>query len=510
MNSMQTTPRIHSITGLKALFNPASVALIGASTTFGKWGQLIASNIIAGGYKGKIYPVNPGYQEMFNLPVFGHINDIPGPVDLAFIITPATTVPAVLKACGEKGVKGTVIITSGFSETGEEGKALEREIARMGQETGMFIIGPNTMGIISPYAELFATGSHSRPRPGPVAFVSQSGNLGNQLTHWAEQQGIGISLFLGSGNEAMITCPDYLEYLESDPRTNIIMLYIESVGHGGRFMEVATRVNQKKPVIVLKGGRTEAGRKAAASHTGSMSGEDAIFRGACQQAGILNARVPSELLNLSAGFSSLPLPKGNRVGIVTLGGGWGVVTADQCNDRGLVVPPIPESIVGAIGCHLPPFWSRGNPVDLVGTRNLDAPIVAMEELMKWDGVDAVMVLGIVGRDEFVHLLIQSTRECDPGTSAAFLDQIKALSRHYEETLITKIAEFMETYDKPILGVSLARTDSGTVRPVPGRRYSGVFYQTPETAVNVLARMVEYGSRFRFRSVNPHPGRGTQN
>jgi len=291
-----------------------------------------------------------------------------------------------------------VIITSGFSESDQAGKALEQEIVRIGQKKEMFIIGPNTMGIIAPYADLFATGAHSRPRKGSVAFISQSGNLGNQLTHWADQQGIGISLFVGSGNEAMITCPDYLEYLEHDPHTRIIILYIESVGHGGRFMEVATRVNRKKPVIILKGGTTEAGRTAAASHTGSMSGEDAIFRGACRQAGILNARVPSELLNLSAGFSSLPLPKGNRVGIVTLGGGWGVVTADQCNDRGLVVPPIPNHMVEAIGRHLPPFWSKGNPVDLVGTRDLDAPIVAMQELAKWDGVDAVMVLGDVGRD----------------------------------------------------------------------------------------------------------------
>ncbi|MFO7601665.1 MAG: CoA-binding protein [Candidatus Desulfacyla sp.] len=491
---MKHTTDNQRITGLDTLFNPGSVALVGASTTFGKWGQLIASNIIAGGYRGRIFPVNPGYKEMFGLPAFEQIGNIPDPVDLAFIITPAKTVPSVLEACGRKGIKGAVIITSGFSESDQAGRDLEKEIVAIGQAKGIYIIGPNTMGIIAPYADLFATGAHSRPRKGSVAFISQSGNLGNQLTHWADQQGIGISLFVGSGNEAMITCPDYLEYLEHDPHTRIIILYIESVGHGGRFMEVATRVNRKKPVIILKGGTTEAGRTAAASHTGSMSGEDAIFRGACRQAGILNARVPSELLNLSAGFSSLPLPKGNRVGIVTLGGGWGVVTADQCNDRGLVVPPIPNHMVEAIGRHLPPFWSKGNPVDLVGTRDLDAPIVAMQELAKWDGVDAVMVLGVVGRDEFVHSLIQSTRDADPEISPEFLDQIKAMSRHFEELFISKMVEFMEAYEKPIIGVSLARTDSGTVRPVTGRRYSGVFYQTPETGVNVLARMVAYGRR----------------
>ena len=488
---MKTTKQGHLISDLEKMFHPKTIALVGASTTFGKWGQLISSNIIAGGYKGRILPVNPQKEKMFGLPVFGRIGDISDHVDLAFIITPARTVPTVLQACGEKGVTGAVIITSGFSETDHAGKDLEKEIVNIGREKGIRVVGPNTMGIIAPYADLFATGSHSRPRKGSVAFISQSGNLGNQLTHWAQQQGIGLSLFVGSGNEAMIACPDYLEYLEQDPQTQIIMLYIESVGMGPHFMKVATRVNQKKPVIVLKGGRTEAGRSAAASHTGSMSGEDTIFRGACRQAGILNAHVPSELLNLSAGFSSVPLPRGNRVGIVTLGGGWGVVTADECNERGLIVPSIPDHIIEAIDRYLPPFWSRGNPVDLVGSRDLDAPLVAVEELLKWDGIDAVMILGIVGRDEFVRLLIQSSRTADPDMSPEFLEQIEGMSRHYEETFVKKMIEFMEMYEKPVIGVSMATTEKGTVRPVPGRRYAGVFYQTPETGVNVLARMVEY-------------------
>jgi acyl-CoA synthetase (NDP forming) len=202
-------------------------------------------------------------------------------------------------------------------------------------------------------------------------------------------------------------------------------------------------------------------------------------------------RFPTELLDLSAGFSSLPLPKGNRVGIVTLGGGWGVVTADECNLRGLSVPDIPESIIETIGRYLPPFWSRGNPVDLVGTRDLDIPIVAVEELLKWEGIDAVISLGIVGRLELVRSLIDSTREVDASISSGFLDQMSTLSQEYERNFIAKMADLMETYEKPVIGVSLANTNEGTVRPVAGKRYSGVFYQTPENAVNVLARMVDY-------------------
>ena len=477
--------------GLEAVFEPKSVAVIGASSTFGKWGQLILSNIVAGRFPGKVFPVNPKHELLFGLPAYRQIAEIRDPVDLVFITTPADTVPDILEACGQKGVKGVVVITSGFSETGSAGKRLELRIADICEKNNLLLVGPNTMGIICPYAGLFATGSHARPRKGSVAFISQSGNLGNQLIHWAEQQGIGISLFVGSGNEAMVTCTDYLEYLESDPQTNIIILYLETVGNGRHFLDVAKRINRKKPIMVLKGGRTEAGRKAAASHTGSMSGEDSIFKAVCLQSGILDVSVPSELLDLSAGFSSLPLPKGNRVGIVTLGGGWGVVTADACNQRGLLVPSLPDRIIQTVGKYLPPFWSRGNPVDLVGTRDLDIPIVAVEELLKWDGIDAVISLGIVGRVEFVRLLVQSTRQVESPIASEFLDQMDEFSQEYEKKYVATMVDLMETYGKPIIGVSLAKTGEGVVRPVAGKRYSGVFYQTPENAVNVLSRMVAY-------------------
>ena len=479
------------VSGLEAVFRPKSVAVIGASVTFLKWGQMILSNIVAGKFQGKVFPVNPKEKVMYGLPVYGRVQDIPEPVDLAFIMTPAKTVPGILMGCGEKGVKGVVLISSGFSETDEAGKILEREIANICREKGLTLVGPNTMGIICPYADLFATASHTMPRKGSVAVVAQSGNLGVQLIHWAEQQRVGVSFFVGSGNEALITCSDYLEYLEHDSHTHSIILYVESVGEGRRFLEVAGRVNRKKPVILLKGGRTKAGRIAAASHTGSLSGDDSIFRASCRQAGLLNVSMPSELLDLSAGFSSLPLPKGNRVGIVTLGGGWGVVTADSCNEKGLEVPDIPDAIIDTIGKYLPEFWSKGNPVDLVGSRDRNVPVVAVEELLKWDGIDAVISLGIVGRLGLARRLVQSTRKVDASASSEFLDKVEMLSQEYEQEYISRIVELMETYGKPVVGVSLTNTDEGTVRPVAGKRYNGVFYQTPESAVNVLSRMVAY-------------------
>lgn len=482
---------VEKVSALDQVFHPTSVAVVGASSTFGKWGQMILTNIIGGGFKGKIFAVNPKKGRICSLPVYGSVKEIPEPIDLVFITVPASGVPEVLEQCGRKGVKGAVVISSGFSETDAEGKRLEQELLTICRNYGIKLIGPNTMGIISPYAELFATGVHSRPGPGSVAFISQSGNMGNQLIHWARQQGIGISLFVGSGNEAMLGCTDYLEYLEQDPNTRIIMLYLENVGDGRRFLDVASRVNYEKPIILLKGGRTQAGISAAASHTGAMGGEFRIFEAACRQCGVINVDAPAELLDLSAGFSSLPLPKGNRVGIVTLGGGWGVVTADKCNESGLAVPPIPDEIIKVIGRYLPPFWSKGNPVDLVGTRDLEVPVVAVEELLKYDGIDAVITMGFVGRHELVSLLIETTREVDEEAAGWFLDQVESLSQRYEDDYVANMVELMEKYGKPVIGVSLTMSEKGTVRPVKGKRYSGVFYQTPEDAVNVLSKMVVY-------------------
>lgn len=477
--------------GVNAVLDPRSVAVIGASSTFGKWGQLIMSNIVAGRFQGKVFPVNPGKETVYGLPAYEDIRNIPDDVDLAFITIPSETVPAILEACGEKGVKAVVLITSGYREIGEEGRRLERDMVDICRKLGLLLVGPNTMGIIRPYVSLFATGSHTRPREGNVAFVAQSGNLGVQLIRWAEQQGIGISLFVGSGNEAMANSTDYLEALENDPHTGIITLYVESVGDGRRFMEVAGRIARKKPIILLKGGRTEPGRMAAVSHTGSMSGEDSFFRAACSQTGVLNVRMPSELLDLSAGFSSLPLPRGNRVGIVTNGGGWGVVTADECSEKGLEVPDIPEHIIEIMDEYLPPFWSRGNPLDLVGTRDRTVPLVAVEELLKWDGIDAVISLAFIGRHGLTRSLIRSIGDIDSSASPEFLGQLDKSGLEFEKEYIARIAELMELYEKPVIGVSLTKTDEGTVRPVAGRRYNGVFYETPEDAVNVLARMAAY-------------------
>ncbi|MBI4775328.1 MAG: CoA-binding protein [Deltaproteobacteria bacterium] len=490
--------RANGFSRLDTLFHPRSVAVVGASSGIRKWGYLILCNILAGGYTGAVYPINPKETNICGLPCFRSLRDVPGTVDLVLITTPANTAPDVLKECTEKGVGGVVLISSGFSETDDRGKQIERDIVDLCQEHELPLVGPNTMGIISTHSDLYATGAHARPRKGSIAFVSQSGNLGVQLMHWATGQGIGISLFIGSGNEGFLNSTDFLEYLESDPATRTIIMYLEGIEDGRRFVQVARRVSREKPIIALNGGRTDSGKMAAASHTGSMAGSTRVFNAACRQAGVLLARKPSELLDLSMGFSSLPLTPGNRVGIVSLGGGWGVVTCDACREAGLEIPPLPEHIVKKIDRHLPPFWSRANPIDLVGTLDMQAPIVAVEELVKWDGIDAVICLGIIGRKKLAQLQMDSTRKMNPEVTGRMLDDVMEAISDYEAKYAEHLLRLMEAYHKPIVGVSLAPTGEGSQFQLEGCDYSGVFFPTPESAVNVLAQMArrrQYLNRF---------------
>ncbi|MDX2452913.1 acetate--CoA ligase family protein, partial [Desulfosarcina sp.] len=380
-------PAIH------ALFYPRSVAFIGASSQMGKWGHMLICNVISGGFQGQVYAVNPKGGLIAGKPAFKTVSEIPGEVDLAVVTVPAAGIIDLIPQLKTKGIKNMVLITSGFGETGVDGKTLERELVEEAREAGILILGPNTMGICNPHINFFCTGTAVHPRAGSTAVVAQSGNMGTQLLAFAEAQGIGIRAFSGSGNEAMITIEDYMEGFEVDELTRTVMLYIESVKQGRRFFESACRVSHKKPIVLLKGGQTQAGNRAAASHTGAMASDTRLFDAVCRQAGIVKVDLPMELLDLSAAFSSLPLPQGNRVAIMTLGGGWGVVTADLCDQFGLDVPELSPELIVRIDQILPPYWSRSNPIDLVGENDLSVPLTVMEALLQWEACDAVINLG---------------------------------------------------------------------------------------------------------------------
>ncbi len=477
---------------LGPMFYPHSVAFIGASGTIGKWGHILPTNVLAGGFEGEIYLVNPKGGTMIGREVYTSLEDVPGKIDLAVVTVPGKYVFDLLPQCAAKGIKSMVLVASGFSETGAEGRKLEEDLVREARKHDVLILGPNTMGICNPHDRFFCTASHIWPRKGSTVLVSQSGNMGNQLLAFAEQEDIGIRAFSGSGNEAMITIEDYMEAFEVDEFTKTVVLYLESVKDGRRFFKAARRVGRTKPVVVLKGGRTDEGSQAAASHTGALAGNNRVFNAVCKQAGIVMVPNPMNLLDVSAAFSCLPLPKGPRIGIVTLGGGWGVVATDLCSEHGLEVPELAPELIEKFDKMLPFFWSRANPVDLVGQTDFVLPMTVTEELAKWDGCDAIINLGIVGTKAYLDQYGKSINKVDPTYPPEFIEASSSQLKEFERKYLAYTVELMETYHKPIVGVSLlADEDSRTVYRFEDRAYDGVFFLTPERAVKALAGMWQY-------------------
>ncbi len=478
-------------TELNPIFYPESVAIVGASNHFNKWGSFVMSHMLSGGYQGKVFPINPKEKEIYGRKVYTKLAAIPDKVDLAVITTPVATVLDVVRECIQKGVGGLVVITSGFSETGQEGKQIERDLVDLVTSARIPMVGPNTMGVMCTQKKLFALGAPLYPRRGDISFISQSGNLGNQMLEWAEEHSIGMSKFVGSGNESVIRKDHYLEYFAEDPDTQVILVYLEGIADGHRFLDVAEQTSVKKPIIALKGGRTEAGGEAARSHTGSMAGNSAIFTSAFKQTGIIEARNPTDMLDYSMALANLPLPRGSRVGVITFGGGWGVVTCDAIVEQGMTVATLGQDVIEKLDKVLPAFWSRRNPVDLVGQINPEAFLESVRLVTSSPDVDAVICLGIVG------VSTMGIRSFTASATAANLDNIEYAVRKARDKLFTiergflnEVNDIMNETNKPVINVSLYA--GGTRERFQSRTgFSEVVYTTPEKAVESLVAMYNY-------------------
>ena len=484
---------------IRSLFYPQSIAFIGASSQIGKWGHTLVVNTISSGYKGEIYLVNPKGGKIAGHRVYRSVGEISSSVDLAVVTIPAGRVLDLIPELEKKGIHNMLLITSGFGETGRDGKKLERKLVAAARKAGILILGPNTMGICNPHINMYCIGSPTVLRPGTTTVIAQSGNMGIQLLSFAEQQNIGIRAFSGSGNEAMLTIEDYIDGMDQDPLTGTVMLYVESVKNGRRFFESARQVGRRKPIVLLKGGRTRAGLQAAASHTGALATDNRLFDAVCRQAGIVRVDQPMEMLDLAASFSSLPLPKGNRIAIMTLGGGWGVITADLCAEFGLAVPELSPDLLGRFDAMLPAYWSRSNPVDLVGERDFNLPLQVMEELLKWEGCDGVINLGIFGRRHIVERFGKVVVNADKAYSKEFIKEVNRHMVQFEKSYVRHIVRLMSEYEKPVIGVSLMPDKKNkTVYQVRANPYRGIFFPTPERAVKAFAKMFEY-ERFISRT-----------
>lgn len=380
---------------LSSIFEPKSVAVIGASNNVTKWGGRIIKNILSG-FAGKIYPVNPKETLVQGLVSYSSILDVPGEVEMAVIIVPSQFVMPVIEQCGKKGVKGLIVITAGFSEAGHP--ELEKELVAAVRKYGMRMIGPNTLGIVNERARLNASIIGRLPRPGSISFITQSGSLGLALAEWTIDTELGLCKVISTGNKADTDDVDLLEYLGSDPSTGVIAMYIEGITRGKMFMEAARRI--KKPIVAIKTGRSKRGAKAVFSHTGSIAGSDEVYSAAFRQAGILRVEDIDDLFDTALAFSCQPLPEGNNIAIFSNGGGASIVAADECERQGLNIVDLATETREKITNIVPGYASTSNPIDTAGTVSFRIYNEGIKALHDDPNVDAIVAI-------YVHTLLSN-------------------------------------------------------------------------------------------------------
>lgn len=375
---------------LTPFFDPSGVAIIGASADPRKLSHGVLRNCLSYGFAGAVYPVNPRAQEILGLPCYPDIEAVPDPVELAVLMTPAATCPSVLEACGRRGLRAAIVISGGFREVGAEGLALEQELLRIAAQHDMRLIGPNCVGTLDAHTGLNTTFIRTMPKPGPIAFVSQSGAICGGILEWTAGKGIGFSRFATLGNATDVTETDLLLDLAEDPNTRVIVAYIEAIRDGRRFIDVARQITPHKPILVVKAGRTQAGTRAVSSHTGSLAGALAAYDAAFQQAGVIRVDTVEDLFDHALALAYGPLPAGPRVAMVTNAGGPASLAADVVEQVGLTMPPTPEATLAALAGFTHPEAQLANPVDMLGGAEPAQYEQAVAALLASDAYDAVL------------------------------------------------------------------------------------------------------------------------
>jgi len=477
-----------------ALFEPSGVAIIGASSSPLKWGFRILFNTIMGGFKGALYAVNPNHTEIADVPCYPSLSALPKPVDLALIVLPPKYVLDAVRDCAKCGVKAVVVITAGFGELDDAGARAQTEMAKIAEESGILLVGPNCAGIASPNPDSLYSGMIYRyPSGGGMSVVSQSGNVGMTILTWAQLHQVGIARFASSGNEAATRSEDYLRFFAYDMKTKAILAYIEGTRDGRRFFETLRETALRKPVVIVKGGRTGSGQRAAASHTGSLAGSTALFEAACRQAGASVVDDIYQAMELTSAFVNQPLPQGRRVVIVSEGGGWGVMGADACAAAGLDVIDLPQDLLRELDSFMPGWWSHGNPVDLVAGTDRTLMSRSIEAILKCSEVDAVMVLGVG------YMCSQSARLKESKEVEHFgLTKLIDIATNMELHDVRRVTGMIDLYEKPIITAS--DTAILAYGPTPNEAITemerlGLYaYASPINASRTLAHMVE---RYEF-------------
>ena len=478
-----------------SLFSPRAIVVVGASSHPGKFGFVSLHNILSNKFAGKVYATNLAGEVILGIQTVASIDDLPmNEIDLAFFCTPASANPSLLRQCAARGIRAAFIASAGYREAGPSGEQAERDLVLLATELGMVIAGPNGQGVVSTPVSMCAQIVGPYPPRGAISVASQSGNFVSSFLNYARQTGVGIARAISAGNAAQTSVGDYLEWFSQDSETRVSLAYIESVNDGKALEASFSRALQNKPLVVVKGGATDLGSRAAQSHTGALASNDKIFDGLCRSTGASRAATVEEAFDIAATFATQPLPQGNRVVVLTTVGGWGVVTSDAIAKDGVLhLVSLPTDLTKALDELLPPRWSRNNPIDCAGGETRDTIPEILELICAHDDIDAVIFLGLGIQSNQARMMSEGEFYPDHG-----LERIVAYHRRQDERFAQSAAECAAKYNKPVLvATELAVADPLNPGPATVRETGKLCYASGTRAASALAHMYRYA---RFTGV----------
>lgn len=465
-----------------ALFNPRGVVVAGASTHPGKFGFVALHNILSCGYQGSIFATNRERSSVLGRPTYSDISELPdADIDLVFVCTPAASNSEVLRQSADRGIRAAFIASAGYGESGPDGLRLQFELVELANQLDILLVGPNGQGLVSTPSQLCAQIVAPYPPRGTIGIASQSGNFVSSFMNLSRQSGVGVSRAISVGNAAQVGVIDMLEFFAGDSETNVGLAYLEGVVDGRQFAERLANVCKKMPVVLVKGGASGSGAKAAASHTGSLATDDRVFDGMCRQVGASRASSIAEAFDLAAAYATLPLPSGPRLAVVTTVGGWGVLAADATSSTSLDLVTLPDDLRSSLDELLPPRWSRSNPIDLAGGETKDTVPAVLGAVIGHDSVDATLVLGMGIQSNQGRLEREGPFFPDFG-----LERIAAFHDRQDSRYIDVAIAASTEFEKPVLIASeLAIADPENAAVAAVRQSGGYCFPSAERAVVAL-------------------------
>jgi acetyltransferase len=475
----------------RALFSPRAIVVVGASSHPGKFGFVSLHNILSSNFAGQVYATNLQNEEILGIQTVSSIDDLPlGEIDLAFFCTPASANPQLLRQCANRGIRSAFIASAGYREAGSQGEQAERDLVQLAAELDMLIAGPNGQGVVSTPVSMCAQIVGPYPPRGGISVASQSGNFVSSFLNYSRQTGVGIARAISAGNAAQISVGQYLEWFAQDVETRVSLAYIESVNDGKALESAFTAALKSKPLVVVKGGATDAGSRAAQSHTGALASNDKIFDGLCRSTGVSRARTVEEGFDIAATFATQPLPRGNRVVVLTTVGGWGVVTSDAIAQDGVLqLITLPTALVQSLDELLPPRWSRNNPIDCAGGETRDTIPAILDLICAHDDVDSVIFLGLGIQSNQARMMSEGHFYPDHG-----LERIVAYHRKQDERFAQAAAVCSAKYNKPVLvATELAVADPFNPGPATVRDSGRLCYASGTRAATALGHMYRYAN-----------------